>query len=435
MEPITIFWHRRDLRVQDNRALHDALMMGNPVQPIFILDTEILDKLHDRSDKRVSFIFDRLIHLNKIYRQKGSSLWVFAGKPEAVFSRLLADYPLNAIYANADYEPYSPQRDQTITQMAIKLDIRIEFSKDHVILEPHEVLKEDGKPYTVYTPYMKAWRKVVEDKDMGRTPSEDLLNKLHRSNENHWVTPEEIGFNHVDPGVPGYNLNRDTVEEYGEQRDIPAAEGTTHLSTHLRFGTVSTRQVFRDHYHHSQKFINELIWREFFQQIIWHFPETKDHCFRPAYEHISWRNSEEEFEAWCSGQTGYPIVDAGMRELNATGLMHNRVRMIAASFLTKHLLIDWRWGERYFAEKLLDFELASNVGNWQWAAGSGVDAAPYFRVFNPTVQAKKFDPAFAYIRKWVPEFEDTDRYPQPIVAHKLARERALETYKVALNKA
>lgn len=434
MESLTIFWHRRDLRLHDNKGLHDALLLGSPVQPVFILDTAILDKLDNRTDKRVSFIYDQLIRLNKAYQQAGSSLWVFAGKPEEVFSTLLNKYPVKAIYANADYEPYSLLRDQRIASMAIEKGALVEFTKDHVILEPHEVLKEDGKPYTVYTPYMKAWRKNFEEKDLDPAPSEKLIGNLNNSAEDHWTTLEDIGFTHVDPGVPSYRLDANTLSSYAEQRDIPAVEGTTGLSTHLRFGTVSTRQVFRDNFNRSEKFINEMIWREFYQQIMWHFPQTADRCCRPTYERINWRNNEVEFAAWCSGQTGYPMVDAGMRELNATGLMHNRARMITASFLTKHLLIDWRWGERYFAGKLLDFDLASNVGNWQWAAGCGVDAAPYFRVFNPTTQAKKFDPASAYIQKWVPELDDKSRYPQPIVDHKFARERALETYKTALNK-
>jgi len=388
---INIFWFRRDLRTYDNTALSYALKAGKKVIPIFILDRNILDSL-EKDDKRVEFIRETLIKL-----QKELSLEVYYGFPLEIFSQLIDKYNIENVYTNHDYEPYAIRRDKRIRNFLEESRIGFHTYKDQVIFEKDEIVKEDGKPYTVFTPYSRKW-----------------LNKL-----------ASIQFKKYK------RLDLDFLDQYKDKRDHPAADGTSRLGIHLRFGTISIRQLVQQVKDVSPTFLNELIWREFFQSILWHFPDVVDHSFKSEYDRIPWRNNEKEFQAWCDGKTGYPIVDAGMRELNATGFMHNRVRMITASFLCKHLLIDWRWGEAYFAEKLLDFELASNNGNWQWAAGSGCDAAPYFRIFNPSLQAKKFDPENKYIRKWVPEFEEKT-YPSPIVEHEMARKRCLEVYAKAL---
>lgn len=431
MLQITIFWHRRDLRIHDNAGLYHALKSNYPVLPIFIFDRNILDKLEDKADARVDFIHSQLNELKKKYESLGSSLRVFYGKPENVWKQILKEYSINKVFCNRDYEPYAQERDKAVFEFLASQNISFKGYKDHVIFEKNEVLKDDGKPYTVYTPYSKKWKAKLNDFYLKPYPTENYLNNLFQTTPSKFIELDEMGFKPSGISFPDKFANEQIIKNYHTTRDLPAVKGTTRLSVHLRFGTISVRELASTAKSLNEKYLNELIWRDFYQAIIFHFPQTVNKSFKPEYDKIQWLNNENEFDAWCKGRTGYPIVDAGMRELNATGFMHNRVRMIVASFLTKHLLIDWRWGEAYFAKKLLDFELASNVGGWQWAAGCGVDAAPYFRVFNPALQTEKFDKDLKYIKQWVPEY-GTAAYPKPIVDHKMARERVLKTYKAAL---
>ncbi|MEM7550725.1 MAG: deoxyribodipyrimidine photo-lyase [Bacteroidota bacterium] len=432
-EKISIFWHRRDLRAHDNAGLYAALQGEYKVLPVFIFDRNILDELEDKKDRRVNFIYEELQKVKMIYQKHNSSLKVFYSKPKEAFEQLLEEYDIQAVYFNHDYEPYARERDKEIYYFLKDQNIEIHHKKDHAIFEKDEILKGDGDPYTVYTPYSKKWKDKVTDDDLSSRPSEDYLQNLFNHTSFEIPSLEEMGFKAIDYDYPDRELDMDIVKNYHNTRNIPSKNGTTKMSIHLRFGTVSIRELARKSSNKNTKYLNELIWRDFYMMILWHNPQVAEQSFRKEYDNIEWRNDEEEFERWCEGKTGYPIIDAGMRELNETGYMHNRVRMIVASFLTKHLLIDWRWGERYFAQKLLDFELSSNNGGWQWASGSGCDAAPYFRVFNPYLQTEKFDPKEKYIQKWVPEYKD-ESYPEPVVEHKKGRERALETYKAGLNK-
>lgn len=424
-----IFWFRRDLRLNDNKGLYEALSSGDKVLPVFIFDKNILADLPE-NDARVSFIHILLSDMNQRLRENGKSLAVFYDNPEAVFKKLLGENNISAVYTNHDYEPYAIKRDKALHQLFIDNSIDFKSFKDQLIFEKNEVLKDDGSPYVVYTPYMKKWKECFKREGLANYTSEKLLDKI-TTHSYPFLSLSDIGFYESEIKPQPIDLTQNLITNYKETRDFPATNGTSHLSPYLRFGAVSIRKIVQTASENNKDtFLNELVWREFFMQILWHFPQTVTKSFRPKYDNIKWRNNETEFRAWCEGKTGYPLVDAGMRELNTTGNMHNRVRMVVASFLCKHLLIDWRWGEAYFAEKLLDYEQSSNIGNWQWAAGSGVDAAPYFRVFNPTEQAKKFDKDLKYIRKWVPEFEELDYLP--IVEHKEARERALRVYKEAV---
>ncbi|MDO9633427.1 MAG: deoxyribodipyrimidine photo-lyase [Paludibacter sp.] len=429
---ITICWFRRDLRLHDNKGLFEALNNHASVLPIFIFDTEILSKLSDKKDKRVSFIHHALIKLQDELIKEGSSLLVLTGKPLEVFEQLALSYSISAVYANHDYEPHSIERDLMIADFLNQRNIPFHTFKDQVIFEKSEVLKSDGKPYTIFTPYSKVWKQKVNEAAVKSFPSQDLLKNLYKTKSFHIPTLPEIGFTDIKISNQQPNIDVKIIKEYHETRNFPSLQGTSNLSVHLRFGTVSIRELVQLALKLNEIWLNELIWREFFMMILYHFPYVVNNSFKKKYDQIIWRNNEDEFKRWCMGNTGYPIVDAGMRELNATGFMHNRVRMIVASFLTKHLLIDWRWGEAYFAEKLLDYELSSNNGNWQWSAGCGCDAAPYFRVFNPTEQIKKFDPQFVYINKWVDNLHEKD-YPKPMVDHQFARERVLQVFKTALN--
>ena len=422
----TLFWFRRDLRLTDNAALYYALKENRNVQPIFIFDTEILNRLEDRSDKRVAFIYRAVIDIKQQLEAMGSSLLLLHGNPLEIFKKLK---PKN-VYTNHDYEPYARKRDEAVSTLLKSSGSILKTFKDQVIFEHDEILKDDGKPYTVFTPYSKKWKARLDSFYLKSYPVEKYYPNLQKVNPLPGLSLASIGFSDAGDPFPSKEITIETLEHYKDLRDFPAIKGTSRLSVHLRFGTVSIRKLVQRSLQKSETWLNELIWREFYQMILWHFPQVEK-SFKPAYDQIQWRNNPAEFQAWCEGRTGYPIVDAGMRELNATGFMHNRVRMIVASFLTKHLLIDWRWGEAYFAMKLLDFDLASNNGGWQWAAGSGCDAAPYFRVFNPYIQTEKFDAKKEYIKKWVPEFNTQD-YPPPMVDHNLARERALKTYKDAL---
>lgn len=428
---VSIHWFRRDLRLEDNHGLHRALVDHGNVLPLFIFDRDILDKLENRADRRVDHIHRTIRALKRALQKHGGDIVVEHGRPAEVWTRLLDRFDIEAVTANHDHEPYANERDKVVLELLAARGIPFRTFKDISIFERDEVMKDDGTPYTVFTPYMRKWRSLFHADMMRTHPSENHLDRLHRTD--HLPIPElgSIGFEPTDVEVPPLNVDAAMLAHYARDRDLPSVAGTSRASTHLRFGTVSVRELVRRSSNADPKYLNELIWREFFMQILWHFPHH-DRAFKPAYDRIPWRIDEAGFHAWCEGRTGYPMVDAGIRELNATGLMHNRVRMVVSSFLTKHLLVDWRWGEAYFAEKLLDFELSSNNGGWQWAAGSGCDAAPYFRVFNPTLQMQRFDPSLNYVKKWVPEYL-TGNYVAPIVVHEMARKRAIATYKKALS--
>ena len=427
MNKINIFWFRRDLRIQDNHGLFKALLAKN-VLPVFIFDKTILNKLQNKKDQRVLFIYQELKKVKKKFEEHGGSLLVLYDQPLDAFKQIIKTYPIDGVFTNRDYEPYATERDLAVEEYLKSQNIKFFTFKDQVIFEKSEVVKNDGKPYTIYTPYSRKWKTTIDKSNTEGYNSAGTLSNLHQVNPFQIPELNEMGFEEAALNLPGREIDPHIISNYGETRDIPAIKGTSRLSVHLRFGTISIRKAVKSAIELNPVFLNELIWRDFYMMILWHFPDVVDKSFKTVYERLEWRNDEKEFKAWCEGKTGYPIVDAGMRELNETGYMHNRLRMITASFLTKHLLIDWRWGEAYFAEKLLDYELSSNNGGWQWAASTGCDAVPYFRIFNPTRQTEKFDKDFKYIKKWVKEL-DTKDYPQPIVEHKFARERALKAYK------
>jgi deoxyribodipyrimidine photo-lyase len=435
---------RRDLRLVDNRALQSAIVHASSTDRVtvaFVFDHNILERLEDKADRRVAFLHRELQAIQKELQTLGGQLMVGYGDPKDVWAGWMEawkaqDVELKSVHVGRDYEPYAQQRDQSMADFFAGHDVAFKGVKDSVILEKNEVTKDDGKPYTVFTPYSRKWRKTLTASDYAEAPSLALAKEAAwlNASSSDFPTLVSMGFEacpDLDELVPPRNISFDVLDAYGAKRDFPAVPGTSRLSLHLRFGTIGIRQALRAGLQHSEKWTTELIWRDFYQMIIYHFPHSVEGSFRPAYDAIPWDNNEAHFEAWCTGKTGYPLVDAGMRELNATGFMHNRVRMVVASFLCKHLLTDWRWGERYFAAKLLDFDLASNVGGWQWASGSGCDAAPYFRVFNPTSQLEKFDKELRYVRKWIPEY-GTSAYPEPIVEHKSARQRAIDTYQSVL---
>lgn len=423
----TLFWFRRDLRLDDNAGLYYALKENPEVLPVFIFDKNILDELDDKYDKRIKFIHESIAIVKNDLEERGSSLLVVHDNPAHFFSSINP----KSVYTNGDYEPYAKKRDQQVAEILKGKKSSLKIFKDQVIFEKDEVLKDNHKPYTIFTPYSKKWKANLTPYQLKAYPTARYHKNLKKVPSLPCPTLEDIGFRDAEFTFPPRIAKGSIIDKYEQLRNFPAIEGTTKLSVHLRFGTVSIRKLVQLAKKRNEVWLNELIWREFYHMILWHFPDV-DKAFKPAYDQIEWRNDPNEFEDWCKGRTGYPIVDAGMRELNTTGFMHNRVRMIVASFLTKHLLIDWRWGEAYFAKKLLDFDLAANNGGWQWAAGSGCDAAPYFRVFNPYLQTEKFDPDLEYIKKWVPEFESAS-YPKPMVDHAYARDRVLKAYKVALD--
>jgi deoxyribodipyrimidine photo-lyase len=435
---VSIFWFRRDLRLTDNAGLYQALTSSSTVQPVFIFDTNILDELEDKADSRVTFIHQALNDIQKKLLALGATVDVRYGSPISVFRELTEDYQIESVFTNHDYEPYAIERDKEIERYLKEKGIEFRTYKDQVLLEKNEVLKDDGKPYTVFTPYSRKWQSRLTPAHLKQYNTEKHFTRFYKQEAKKMAGLEEMGFKRSALSFPAKDVDDGLIRHYEEQRNYPAITGTSRLGVHLRFGTISIRELAGKTSTLSQTFVKELVWREFYQMILWHFPQVVTNSFKPEYDRIEWRNNEKEFDAWTMGNTGYAIVDAGMRELNNTGFMHNRLRMITASFLTKHLLIDWRWGEAYFAKKLLDYELASNNGGWQWAAGSGVDAAPYFRIFNPVLQTKKFDPKLEYIRKWVPEAIDTgfeeSNYPKPIVDHEFARKRCIEVYSKAVKK-
>ena len=431
MDKISIFWFRRDLRLKDNHGLFQALESGKKVLPIFIFDEDILDLLENKSDKRVDFIVQTLQTLNSFLKSKNKGIKIFKGKPLEIYKKLTENYEIEAVYSNEDYEPYAIKRDQEIADFLASKNINFHQFKDQVIFHKDEIVKADKKPYTVYTPYSKLWLNEFQKIDLQGFPSEKKLDNLLEIPFEE-LKIEDIGFQKTDLAFEVPEADLHIIKTYEETRNFPAVKGTTQLGVHLRFGTISVRKLAKIAKENNLTFLKELIWREFFMQILYHFPKVVNHSFKTKYDAIPWENNPEFLEKWKAGKTGFPIVDAGMRELNATGFMHNRVRMITASFLIKHLLTDWRIGEAYFAEKLMDYDLSANNGNWQWCASSGCDAAPYFRIFNPDEQQKKFDPDFKYIKKWIREF-GTKYYPKPIVEHKKAREKVLKVYKEALD--
>ncbi len=451
-QPVSIFWFRRDLRLDDNAGLYHALSSGLPVLPLFIFDRNILDDLPDKRDARVEFIHRAVSDLKQRLEEMGSTLLVRHGRPEEIWPELLRELDIAAVYTNRDYEPYAIEREATVQRVLAEKNIPLHTFKDHVIFEKNEVLKDDGSPYVVFTPYSKKWllklqaqqRSVLDEADtptaqsfyLTSYPTEKYFSNLLKTNDHSSILNSQfsildLGFEPAGIEFPPTSVARGLIRNYDKTRDIPSIAGTSRLGVHFRFGTISIREKARHAQPLNATYLNELIWRDFYSQILGHFPHVVGSPFRAQYDRVEWRDAPEDFEKWKAGRTGYPIVDAGIRELNATGFMHNRVRMIVASFLSKHLLLDWRLGEAYFAQKLLDFDLASNSGGWQWAAGCGTDAAPYFRIFNPSEQTKKFDPEHKYIRRWVPEF-GTPLYPKPMVEHTFARERCLATYKKAL---
>jgi len=430
---IAAFWFRRDLRLEDNAGLYHALKGEHPVLPVFIFDTNILEELEEKADRRVQFIRQHIVALDKQLQQWGSALEVHHGTPAEVFALLTAKYDIACVYTNRDYEPYASRRDEEIAGFLKQHNIAFRTFKDQVVFDYSEVVKDDGKPYTVFTPYSKKWLSLLTDDHLRSYSTLKYKDHFHKVNHKAIPSLQSLGFIADRQAFPPEAIDEALIRHYSKTRDIPAIEGTSRLGVHLRFGTISIRTLARRAGALSETFLSELIWREFFMMILWHFPRVINTSFREEYDRIKWRNHEKEFERWCTGQTGYPIVDAGMRQLNATGFIHNRVRMIAASFLTKHLLIDWRWGEAYFAKKLLDYDLAANNGNWQWAAGCGCDAAPYFRIFSPQRQTEKFDPGGQYLKAWLPDLGSED-YPEPMVDHTVARERCLAAYKKALQR-
>lgn len=428
-EEVNVFWFRRDLRLYDNTGLYYALKSGKPVVLLFLFDDMILEDLPD-NDPRVSFIYNKLSGINKKLSEYRSSLLIFKGDSEYIWKKLPSVMKISTVFWNNDYEPYATKRDEKVAGILKEKGISSIACKDQVIFEKGEVTKDDSSPYTVFTPYSKKW---IKELDVNGIPGV-------KKSENHLDKLAEISFDF--PSIESMSFRKskieprefeaDNIKDYDKQRDYPYLDATSFAGPHLRFGTRSIREIVKTAMLVNKTYLNELIWREFFMQILYHYPKVVNNSFREKYDNIRWINDEDQFDKWCRGLTGYPIVDAGMRQLNNMGYMHNRVRMITASFLCKHLLIDWRWGEKYFASKLLDYELSSNNGNWQWAAGTGCDAAPYFRVFNPTIQAKKFDKNSKYINKWIPEINSPE-YPKPIVEHAAARNRAIETYRYYLD--
>ena len=429
---ITVCWFRRDLRVDDNHALYNALISGYPVLPVFIFDTDILSQLEEKTDRRVNFIFQTLEAINRELKHNyQSGIQFYYGSPEKVFPEIIRNYDVKSVFCNEDYEPYAIRRDENVKAMLSKHAVSFQSNKDQVIFHKDEIMKKDGTPYTVYTPYSNVWLSLFREKGTVHYSSEQHLDNLLQFTPKNFSI-ERIGFIETESAISQPDIDEEVIRNYEKTRNFPyLTHGVSGMSVHLRFGTVSIRKLAVQIARLSEVYLKELIWREFFMQILYHFPHVANHSFKAKYDNISWELNEEHFGRWCEGKTGYPIVDAGMRELNSTGIMHNRVRMITASFLTKHLLIDWRWGEAYFANKLLDFDLAANNGNWQWVAGCGCDAAPYFRIFNPAEQQRKFDPEMNYVKKWVSEF-GTKNYPDPIVEHTFARNRVLERFKKAL---
>lgn len=431
-DEVCVFWFRRDLRLDDNAGLYYALRSGNKVLPVFVFDKSILDRLENKNDRRVDFIHQAIEHIHTQLTLLKSTLLVYNGYPIEAFKHIIQNYTVRAVYTNHDYEPEAIQRDTEISAFLNSNGIAFYSYKDQCVFEKNEVMKNDGKPYTIFTPYSHKWKQKFTDENAKTYPVQKYFNNFFQTQPFSIPTLKDIGFCKTDIRFSLPKVQSGLIQKYKTQRDFPAINGTSRISIHLRFGTISIRAMVQLAISNSETWLNELIWRDFYMMILFHFPHVEKSAFKKEYDNIEWQNDEKAFEKWCKGETGFPIVDAGIRELNATGFMHNRVRMITSGFLVKDLLIDWRWGEAYFAEKLNDFDLSANNGGWQWAAGSGCDAAPYFRIFNPTEQQKRFDPDFVYIKKWIPEF-GTNKYPLPMLDHAAARQRALEIYTEGLS--
>jgi deoxyribodipyrimidine photo-lyase len=431
MDLINIFWFRRDLRLEDNTGLFQSLQTEHPTLPLFIFDTNILDKL-EKKDARVEFILAQIDRLQNELKTLGSSLLVKVGKPEIIFKNLISEYDVKKVFINHDYEPYAIQRDEKIKSLVTKNKIEFSSFKDQVIFEKNEILNDSGLPYKVYTSYKNKWKATISPEHLSSYNTRKHFGHFLKTKPFSIPALSDLGFQSSGIAIPVKKINKEQLKNYDKVRDYPELNQTSMLGIHLRFGTISVREAVKEAFNINETWLNELIWREFFMLLLYHFPHITDSPFNTKYKFVNWRHDEKDFTKWCEGKTGYPLVDAGMRQLNATGFMHNRVRMVTASFLTKHLFIDWRWGEAYFAKKLLDYELSSNNGNWQWAAGTGADAQPYFRIFNPALQQQKFDKDFKYIKKWVPEY-GTDNYPVPMIDHKKATERVKEGFNKALN--
>jgi len=433
MSKINIFWFRRDLRLEDNIGLYNCSESGTAFLPIFIFDTTILEKLKEKNDSRVQFIHNNLSIIKDKLQENGSDLKVYFDTPEKAFKKILNEFDVDSVYCNEDYEPSAIKRDKLISAFLNKKNIELKSFKDHCIFAKNDILKSDGKPYTVYTAYKNKWLSSLVPENISSIKIKKMVDKLFKIKPDKIVSMSELGFEELSVTTNLKPIRKKMIIEFEDKRDFPALDATSGLGVHLRFGTISVRKCVQQAYHSDDKaWLKALIWREFFIQILFHFPHAEKKAFKAKYENIKWVNNRTHFKKWCEGKTGYPLVDAGMRELNETGFMHNRVRMVCASFLIKHLLIDWRWGEHYFAQKLLDFDLSANNGNWQWVAGTGCDSAPYFRIFNPEIQLKKFDTKLIYVKKWVAEY-GTEDYPEPIVDHRTAYNKALITYKQGIN--
>lgn len=434
--PSVLFWFRRDLRLYDNEGLHRALLASGKVLPVFVFDKVILDDLEERDDPRVTFIYREILKIKAKLKGWGSDLLTYYGTPMQAFIHWKEKYPeIEAVFTNHDFEVYAKNRDKEIAEFLKQNGVKFNHFKDHVIFEGKEIVTAEGNPMSVYSPYAKKWRDFLTDDMLEEREVEGLKENFFQVDEIDDVpTLASMNFWENDFPFPEKKVTPAELKEYAESRNFPAADGTTHLSLHLRFGTVSIRQAVKAGLQYSDKWLSELIWRDFYAQVLDNNPRVEQESFRPEYDNIKWRNNEAEFKAWCQGKTGYPMVDAGMRQLNTEHWMHNRLRMVTASFLCKHLLIDWRWGDAYFARKLLDYDLASNNGGWQWAAGSGTDAAPYFRIFNPSLQWEKFDKKSEFVRQYVPEYQSQEYISNPIVEHNFARKRALEVYAKAVKK-
>jgi len=429
--PYVLFWFRRDLRLNENKGLYHALRSGKKVLPLFIFDDYILDPL-PADDHRVYFIYRTLDAMQASLKEKGKVLLVRKGDPPEVFRQLLKQYTIETVVCNADHEPYGIERDEQVRIVLKEHGVGFQQYLDHLVMAKEEVLKSDQSPYHVFTPYSHRWKERLSDKHLAYHASEEMLSQLAGQRDAAFPALEELGLRKSTLQAPPLHVDESLIRDYHKNRDFPAKEGTSRLGVHLRFGTLSIRTLIKNAIQWNETFLNELIWREFYAMILWHYPQVVDQSFKSRYDRIEWLNDERQFSLWQKGQTGYPMVDAGMRQLSKTGYMHNRLRMVTASFLSKHLLIDWRWGEAWFGEKLFDYELSSNNGGWQWSAGTGCDAAPYFRIFNPMSQQKKFDPDTVFIRQWIPELDSLD-YPMPVTDHARARERCLKAYRKALD--
>jgi deoxyribodipyrimidine photo-lyase len=446
-----LIWFRRDLRVNDNAALYAALKAARRVHAVFVFDTDILEALPDRADRRVEFIWHSVAALKAELEMHGGTLHLLHGSARSLIPKFAAQVGAEAVFAGRDYAPFASARDAAVAETLQAAGRTLHLVKDHVMFELDEVLTAAGKPYHVFTPYKRAWLGKLNDFYLSAYPVERYLDRLASAEAGDMPSLADFGFHSgsldklkITPGTVGaealFSDFQQRIAHYKDTRNFPAVKGPSYLSVHLRFGTISIRELARFAYQFggvgAETWLSELIWRDFYQMLLARYPHTVTHAFQRKFDALVWPNPPGHFEAWCQARTGYPIVDAAMRQLNQTGYMHNRLRMIAASFLVKDLHVDWRWGERYFAEKLIDYDQAANIGGWQWSAGIGTDAQPWFRIFNPVTQSENFDPDGKFIRRYLPELATVpDKfihapwkyatapvdYPPPIVDHAQAR--------------